>query len=159
MYSEIFTKTKPRQAPRLLWGSQKLVRRQWSTLQFLPIGRVYARFYLVQAWNSLRFDDHRGVEVALLKRRSESLSGVSTRSKTHGPERVEERKAVYLDRGCWLTERGGWTSACSSCSRWLSREGLSLDVSKRQQQRHPKSGVVLRRVTCGNVVSPPQCQP
>ena len=119
----------------------------------LPFGRVYAWFYLTQAWGSLRFDDHRGLELASLQRSQEGLSGGLTRSATHGPDRGAECTSANLDRGCWLTEPRPTALAADGSQK------EKVYLTKRQLRRHPKSGAVLRRVTCGNGSSPPQSQP
>ena len=63
--------------------------------------RLYAWFYLLQTWCSLRFDDHRGLEPGLLISVT-SLTGVLTRSKTHGGDKRIQRKPVFLDKSCWF---------------------------------------------------------
>ena len=64
--------------------------------------RLYAWFYLLQTWCSLRFDDHRGLQPGLLRNSETSLTGVLTRSKTHGPDKKIQRKPVFLDQSCWF---------------------------------------------------------
>ena len=66
--------------------------------------RVFGWFFLLQAWCTLRFDDHRGLEPASIRDSTEAFSAVLTRSKTHGPDRGPERKVVYMDKACWLHE-------------------------------------------------------
>ena len=70
----------------------------------LPFGRVYAWLCWIRAWGSSRFDDHRCLEPALLKRTPQGLSDVFE-SETHGPHRGAERKPMFLDKNCWLAER------------------------------------------------------
>ena len=50
----------------------------------------------------MRFDDQRGLEPGLLRNSETSLTGVLTRSKTHGPDKRIQRKPVFWDKGCWL---------------------------------------------------------
>ena len=66
--------------------------------------RVFGWFFLLQAWCTLRFDDHRGLEPASIRDSTEAFSAVLTRSKTHVPHRGPERKVVYMDKACWLHE-------------------------------------------------------
>ena len=91
MHSELLTKTRlenpPRQAPRLLLRVFEAPEETVVNIAVPPFGRVYAQFYVIQAWGSLRFDDHRCLELALLKRTPECLSGVLTRRKMNGPDR------------------------------------------------------------------------
>ena len=56
--------------------------------------RLIAWFYFLQTWCSLKFDDHRGLEPASLRNTKESLSGVLTRAKTHGPDKSSDRKTM-----------------------------------------------------------------
>ena len=72
-----------------------------------PFGRVYAWFYLIQTWGSLRFD-HRGVEPALLKRTPEGQRRTV---------RVEEQNANHFAS----------TEAASRRCSWPAREHTALN--------------------------------
>ena len=106
---ELLSKTRPgaqpKQAPRpLLWVLDEAV--------FI---RLYAWFYLLQTWCSLRFDDHRGVEPGLLRNTEHSLTGVLTRSETHGLDKKIQRKPIFLDKSCWIAVKDWCDVGSISC--------------------------------------------
>ena len=106
LLAELLSQTKPgsepRQAPRPLVKVLEAIERTVVDYREPVVIRLYAWFYLLQTWCSLGFDDHRGLEPGLLRNTETSLTGVLTRSKTHGPDKRIQRKPVFLDKGCWF---------------------------------------------------------
>ena len=92
----------PRQAPRPLVKVLEAIERTVVDYREPVFIRLSAWFYLLQTWCSLRFDDHRGLEPGLLRNPETSLTGVLTRSKTHGPDKRIQRKPVFLDKSGWF---------------------------------------------------------
>ena len=88
LFAELFSQTapgaEPRQAPRPLTRVLEAIERTVVDYQEPVFIRLCAWFYLLQTWCSPRFDDHRGLEPGLLRNSETSLTGVLTRSKTHG---------------------------------------------------------------------------
>ena len=60
---------------------------------------LYAWFYLVQSWCSLRFDDHRGIVPFTLRNTPESLSGVLSRPETHSPDKGSQKGFTSVQQG------------------------------------------------------------
>ena len=110
--AELLSQTKPgaepRQAPRPLVKVLEAIERTVVDDRELVFIRLYAWFHLLQTWCSLRFDDHRRLEPGLLWISETSLTGVLTRSKTHGPDKRIQRKPVFLDKGCWFAVNVGF---------------------------------------------------
>ena len=108
MLAELLSRTLPgspsRQAPRPLLRILQSVESVVTNESVAAYIRVFGWFFLLQAWCTLRFDDHRGLEPASIRDSTEAFSAVLTRSKTHGPDRGPERKVVYMDKACWLHE-------------------------------------------------------
>ena len=106
LLAELLYQTKPgsepRQAPRPLLKVLEAIERTVVDHREPVFIRLYAWFYLLQTWCSLRFDDHRGLEPGLLRNTETSLTGVLTRSKTHGPDKRIQRKPIFLDKSCWF---------------------------------------------------------
>ena len=106
LLAELLSQTKlgaePRQAPRPLVKVLEAIERTVVDYREPVFIRLYAWFYLLQTWCSLRFDDSRGLEPGLLRISETSLTGVLTRSKTHGPDKRIQRKPGFLDRSCWF---------------------------------------------------------
>ena len=101
LLAELLSQTKPgaepRQAPRPLVEVLEAIERTVVDYREPVFTRLYAWFYLLQTWCSLRFDDHRDLEPGLLRNSETSLTGVLPRSKTHGPDKRIQRKPIFLD--------------------------------------------------------------
>ena len=108
MLAELVSRTLPgspsRQAPRPLLRILQSVESLLTNESVAVYIRVFGWFSLLQAWCTLSFDDHRGLEAASIRDSPEAFSAVLTRSKTHGPDRGPERRVVYMDKACWLHE-------------------------------------------------------
>ena len=106
LLAELLSQTKPGaeppQAPRLIVKVLEAIERTVLDYREPVFIRLYAWFFLVQTWCSLRFDDHRGLEPGLLRNSETSLTGVLTRSKTHVPEKKIQKKPAFLDKSCWF---------------------------------------------------------
>ena len=106
LFAELLSQTRPgaepKQAPRPLLRVLEAIERTVVDHNEAVFIRLYAWFYLLQTWCSLRFDDHRGLEPGLLRNTEHSLTGVLTRSKTHGPDKKIQRKPIFLDKSCWI---------------------------------------------------------
>ena len=76
--------------------------------------RIYAWFILVQSWETLRFDDHRGIKPKDVSFFGGSMSALLTRSKTLGSDRAVNSRQVYINGCCCLEKRErleeGWES-------------------------------------------------
>ena len=79
--------------------------------------RLLSWWLLVKLWGTLRFDDHRGLDPALLRLEGGSLLGELVRSKTSGTNKALQTLPLYIDRQAWLAE-----------SMWL-QEGYALWLS------------------------------
>ena len=106
LFAELLSQTRPgaepKQAPRPLLRVLEAIERTVVDHNEAVFIRLYAWFYLLQTWCSLRFDDHRGLEPGLLRNTEHSLTGVLTRSKTHGPDKKIQRNPIFLDKSCWI---------------------------------------------------------
>ena len=120
LLAELLSQTKlgaePRQAPRPLVKVLKAVERTVVDYRDPAFIRLYAWFYLLQTWCSLRFDDHRGLEPRLLRNSETSLTGVLTRSKTHGPD--FRGSPFFWTSAVGLRSRTGVTSDSTCCKTW-----------------------------------------
>ena len=118
--------------------------------------RLYAWFYLLQTWCSLRFGDHRGLEPGLLRNSETSLTGVLTRSKTHGPDKRIQRKPVFLVESCWFAVKN-WCDVGFDLLQQLApyeRDYLlpsptTTQRSRDELRRRPRNHDAPPQGTCG----------
>ena len=106
LLAELLSQTRPgaepKQAARPLVRVFEAIERTVVDYREPVFVRLYAWFYLLQTWCSLRSDDHRELEPGLLRNSETSLTGVLTRSKRHGPDNRILRKPAFLDKNCWF---------------------------------------------------------
>ena len=120
LLAELLSQTKPgaeqRQAPRPLLRVLEAIERTVVDYREPVFIRLYAWFYLLQTWCSLRFDDHRGLDsCATLK----PLSQVCSQGQRHmGQTRGFSGNLFSLTRVVGLRSRTGVTSGSIFCKSW-----------------------------------------
>ena len=118
VYKELLNQASPgrpsKQAPRMyvsmLQGLEELVCNQRA----LPYFRLYGWWILLQNWGTLRFGDHRGILPSEIRVDSAGLSATLTRSKTIGPDKATQARAIMIDSSCWIAKpewiHEGWAT-------------------------------------------------
>ena len=113
VYKELLNQASPgrpsRQAPRMyistLQGLDDLVCNQCAS----PYFRLYGWWILLQNWCTLRFGDHRGILPSEIRVDSTGLFATLSRSKTIGPDKATQARAIMLDSSCWIAKnRSGY---------------------------------------------------
>ena len=102
MLAELLSRTLPgspsRQAPRPLLRILQSVESVVTNESVAVYIRVFGWFFLLQAWCTLRFDDHRELEPASIRDSTEAFSAVLTLTE------------VRRERSCTWTKHVGFTS-------------------------------------------------
>ncbi len=71
--------------------------------------RVYSFWKLLQAWASLRFDDHRGLSPSSLRREDGGLVGELSRTKTSGADKKIESRPIAISAEAYI-EHPRWAA-------------------------------------------------
>ena len=124
LFAELLSQTRPsaepRQAPRPLVRVLEAIERTVVDYREPVFIRLYAWFYLLQTWCSLRFDDHRGLEPGLLRNSETSLTGVRKRSNdSRARQENSEEARLPGQELLFLRSRTGVMSGSISCRSWL----------------------------------------
>ena len=137
---EILANTLPsrpvKQAPRMLVGIKSMLGN--LVVSELPsvYHRTYAWWILVQSWETLRFDDHHGVETCHLLEVHCRLR--LTRSKTLGSDRSMGSRQIFINASCSIERKEGLHGRLRVlCTAANSDRDYSLPSPTTQLQRMP----------------------